>query len=119
MSFDRAAARLPSMTPEFHEDADNRSSNVSRVVSGLAGVKWDPLAVLRRLARGDVGARFSDRRKFLIALAGIAPLATQNKFRFAAFRQFAPGKEVVSCGPAAVMIPFDRSQAIRADIRIA
>jgi hypothetical protein len=73
---------------------------------------------LWRFAGSDVYASFLKRSEFLIALPGVAPLAAQHKFSFAAFQQLALGGEMVLSRSASVMIPFDNSQTVRACIEI-
>src|SRR5437879_108828 len=74
----------------------------------------------RLLSRRDELSHFFDRRKQVVALAGVAGLTTKDERRFGAHQQllFAFRNEVILCGPGSVVIPLDHSEAVSAGIRI-
>jgi hypothetical protein len=61
------------------------------------------------LARSYELSHFFDRRKYLVALSGIAGLTTEDEGRFCAHQQLllALRNEVILCGPVSVVIPLD------------
>jgi hypothetical protein len=61
------------------------------------------------LARCYEFSHFFDRRKYPVALAGIAGLTTDDESRFGAHQELllALRKEMIPCGPGSVVIPID------------